>query len=67
MDLGLKGKIALVSGASKGLGYAVARALAGEGAHVAISSRDERAIREAAQRIEQETGARVAATAVDVG
>jgi 3-oxoacyl-[acyl-carrier protein] reductase len=32
MDLGLKGKIALVAGASKGLGYAVARALAAEGA-----------------------------------
>ena len=66
MDLGLKGKVALVSGASKGLGYAVARALAAEGAQVAISSRDEKAIAEAAQRIERETGARVTSMAVDV-
>ena len=31
MDLGLKGKVAMVAGASRGLGYAVARALAAEG------------------------------------
>jgi 3-oxoacyl-[acyl-carrier protein] reductase len=66
MDLGLKGKVAVVAGASKGLGYAVARALAGEGAHVSIASRDEAAIREAAARIERETGASVLATALDV-
>lgn len=66
MDLGLKGKVALVSGASKGLGFAVAKALAGEGAHVSISSRDEAAIGDAAKRIEQETGAKVASMAVDV-
>ena len=56
MELGLKGKIALVSGASKGLGYAVARALSAEGAQVSISSRDEQAIGNAARQIEQETG-----------
>jgi 3-oxoacyl-[acyl-carrier protein] reductase len=66
MDLGLTGKVALVAGASKGLGYAVARALAGEGAHVSIASRDEAAIRDAASRIEHETGTRVMATALDV-
>lgn len=66
MDLGLTGKVALVAGASKGLGYAVARALAGEGAVVSMSSRDERAIADAAARIERETGATVMATAVDV-
>ena len=66
MDLGLKGKVALVAGASKGLGYAVAKALAGEGAQVSISSRDEQAISNAARRIEQETGARVLSMAVDV-
>jgi 3-oxoacyl-[acyl-carrier protein] reductase len=66
MDLHLKGKVALVAGASKGLGYAVARALAGEGAIVSISSRDETAIKEAGARIERETGARVLAMPVDV-
>ena len=66
MDLGLKGKVAAVSGASRGLGYAVARALAEEGAHVSIASRDQAAIQEAAARIERETGARVLATALDV-
>jgi 3-oxoacyl-[acyl-carrier protein] reductase len=66
MDLHLKGKVALVAGASKGLGFAVARALAGEGAIVSISSRDEAAIEEAGARIERETGATVFATPVDV-
>jgi 3-oxoacyl-[acyl-carrier protein] reductase len=66
MDLHLKDKVALVAGASKGLGYAVARALAGEGAIVSISSRDETAIKEAGARIERETGARVLAMPVDV-
>ena len=41
MDLGLKDKKALVTGASRGLGYAVARGLLSEGAQVAINSRDE--------------------------
>jgi 3-oxoacyl-[acyl-carrier protein] reductase len=66
MDLGLKGKVALVSGASKGLGFAVAKALAADGARVSISSRDEAAIGAAAQRIEQETGTKVLPMAVDV-
>src|SRR5918993_467787 len=51
MDLGLKGKIAMVAGASRGLGFAVAEALAGEGAQVSIASRDEQAIKAAASRI----------------
>jgi 3-oxoacyl-[acyl-carrier protein] reductase len=66
MDLHLKDKVALVAGASKGLGYAVAHALAREGAAVSICSRDEAAIKAAGSRIEAETGARVLAVAVDV-
>jgi len=66
MDLGLKGKVALVSGASKGLGFAVAKALAADGASVSISSRDDKAIANAAQRLERETGAKVLSMAVDV-
>jgi 3-oxoacyl-[acyl-carrier protein] reductase len=51
MDLGLTGKVAMVAGASRGLGFAVAQALAREGAHVSIASRDENAIRGAAAKI----------------
>jgi 3-oxoacyl-[acyl-carrier protein] reductase len=51
MDLGLKGRRALVMGASSGLGYAVAEQLVKEGARVAICSRDEGRIRAAAQRM----------------
>ena len=65
MDLGLKGKVALVAGASRGLGYAVAEALAREGATVAISSSNQASIDEAAKRLSS-GGARVVATAVDV-
>ena len=39
MDLGIKGRIALVTASSKGLGHAVAHALASEGCHVCVSSR----------------------------
>ena len=43
MDLGLKGKIAVVSGSTAGIGLAIAAALAGEGAHVVLNGRtDER-------------------------
>jgi 3-oxoacyl-[acyl-carrier protein] reductase len=66
MNLQLKGKIALIAGASKGLGYAVASALAQEGARVSISSRDEASIRAAAARIQRDTGTDVLAMPVDV-
>jgi 3-oxoacyl-[acyl-carrier protein] reductase len=65
MDLGLKGKVAMVAGASRGLGFAVAEALAREGASVSISSSNQGSIDEAAQRL-MSTGATVLATAVDV-
>ncbi len=66
MDLHLQNKVALVAGASRGLGYATAHALAREGASVSISSRDEASIRAAGERIGRETGARVLTFAVDV-
>ncbi|MGA3205732.1 MAG: SDR family oxidoreductase [Bryobacteraceae bacterium] len=59
-------KVAMVAGASRGLGYAVARVLAEEGAQVSIGSRDAAAIEAAGRRIEEETGARVLAVATDV-
>jgi 3-oxoacyl-[acyl-carrier protein] reductase len=51
MDLGIAGKVALVTGASKGIGFGVARALAGEGAKVAVSSRSRERVDQAAGRI----------------
>ena len=66
MDLGLKGKIAMVGGASKGLGFAVAKALAGEGAQVVIASRDRDAIARAADTINRETGGQAIAVAADL-
>ena len=51
VDLGIAGRVALVTGASKGLGLGVARALAGEGASVAVSSRSSERIRVAAEQV----------------
>lgn len=66
MDLGLKGKVALVAAASKGLGYGVARALAADGARVSICSRDEESVQKAVDTLKSETGAEVIGTACDV-
>ncbi|MFO7262525.1 MAG: 3-oxoacyl-ACP reductase [Bacillaceae bacterium G1] len=67
MDLGLKDKVALVVAASKGLGMAVAKQLAQEGARVVISSRNASRIQAAAEAIQQETGASVLPLVADVG
>jgi 3-oxoacyl-[acyl-carrier protein] reductase len=65
MDLGLKGKVAMVSGASRGLGFAVAEALAREGAIVSISSSNQPSIDDAARRISS-LSAQVMGSVVDV-
>ncbi|MDO8614159.1 MAG: SDR family oxidoreductase [Dehalococcoidia bacterium] len=56
MDLGLEGKAALVGGASKGIGLAVAQALAGEGCRVAICARGEETLRAAAAALRLRSG-----------
>ena len=56
MDLELKGKRALVTGASAGLGAAAAMALAGEGVVVAINSRSRERLGTTAEKIAAETG-----------
>ncbi len=66
MELGLTNKVAMIAGASRGLGFAVARALAKEGVRVSMSSRNADAITAAGARIERETGGAVLAMPADV-
>jgi 3-oxoacyl-[acyl-carrier protein] reductase len=66
MDLGLRGKAALVTAASKGMGKATAMGLAAEGARVLMCSRTEADVRAAADEIRGKTGAEVIAMAADV-
>jgi 3-oxoacyl-[acyl-carrier protein] reductase len=66
MDLMLKGKVAIVGGASKGLGRACAQVLAEEGAKVAVCSRSKEALEKAAEEIRSSTGADVLAFAGDL-
>lgn len=66
MDLGLKGKVALVAGASQGMGRASARGFSREGAKVAICARGEAALQEAADAIRKETGGEVLAMVADM-
>ncbi len=66
MDLGLRGKVAAVYGASRGLGRAAAEALAAEGARVAVIARQEPTLREAAAGISRTTGSEVVPFTCDV-
>jgi len=66
MELGLTGKTVLVTGGSKGIGRATARAMAAEGARVMICSRSAPALEEAAGAIRRETGQAVETVAADL-
>lgn len=66
MDLGLKGKTALVAGSSRGLGRAVAETLAAEGANLVLCSRSRESLEETAEQIQSTTGVDVFARPVDV-
>ena len=66
MELGLKGRTAVVTGASKGIGYGVAEELGREGCNVHIVSRDADMLNAAADKIKSETGATVTAHPIDL-
>jgi len=66
MDLGLNDKCAVVLASTDGLGFAVARALASEGARVAISGRDPGRLERARTRLRESAGERVFAERLDV-
>jgi len=66
MDLGLKGKVVIVGGASKGIGKATALGFAREGAKVAISARDPNQLQATAEEVRRETQAEVLAVPGDL-
>src|SRR5207244_9100740 len=67
MELGLAGRVALVCGSTKGLGRAVAKALAQEGARVAVNGRHQDSVERVAQQLEAETSRTVVPLVADVG
>lgn len=66
MDLGLKNKVAIVSGSSDGIGFSTAQALAREGARVVLCARREERLLQARDRIFEATGAELLAVQCDV-
>jgi len=66
MNLGIAGRVAIVTAASSGLGKATAMELAAEGAHVAINARHRELLQQTAAEIREATGAEVLAIAGDV-
>ncbi len=66
MDLGLKGKVAVVTASSKGIGKAAAFSLAQEGANVVLCARGKKTLEAAAEEIREKTGVKVLAVQADV-
>ena len=67
MDYGLKGKNVLVTGSTKGLGEAIVRILAGEGANVIVSGRSEDLAKELAEKYRKEYGVKAEGIPADLG
>jgi 3-oxoacyl-[acyl-carrier protein] reductase len=66
MDLALRDKVAIVGGASQGIGLAIARLLAAEGAHVAMVARRQERLDEAVARVTEQSAGRALAIAADI-
>lgn len=66
MDLELRDKVAIVNGASQGIGYAIARTLAAEGARVVVTARKEGPLHAAAETLRAETQASVLPVPADI-
>jgi NAD(P)-dependent dehydrogenase (short-subunit alcohol dehydrogenase family) len=66
MDLELKGKVAVITGGSVGIGLAVAEALAAEGVHLVLCARDEPRVLTEAKRIQDQFGVKVVGVQADV-
>lgn len=66
MELGLEGKSAVITGASKGIGLATAAALAREGCNVALSARDEAVLEQAKAEVSSQGSGNIVAMAIDL-
>jgi len=66
METGLRGRVAVVAGSSQGLGRAAAFALAAEGAHLALCSRNRETLEQTAAEIREKSGVEVHTQALDV-
>ena len=66
MDLNLQGKLALVSGSTAGIGFAIARTLAQEGARVIVNGRSQSSVDDVVAQLKAETGSDVTGFAGDL-
>jgi 3-oxoacyl-[acyl-carrier protein] reductase len=66
MELGLEGKIALITGGSRGIGLAVAKGLAAEGVHIAFCARDPKELKTVSAELKRVYGVKVVGAAADV-
>jgi len=66
MDLGLKGKVALITASTKGIGFGVARVFAEEGAHVVITSRNRENVEQAVAKLREVSSSEVFGITADL-